>query len=380
MVKAMKTKAMKKSGYQLLEFDVGQVKAHMHHGLGSTEISRIMLKADGVAKFSEQAILNAMNKLRSNPKWRGERASGSGAPRKTTGQQDKSVIKWLLKQRGKEKVTVNRLRKNFPFLKKLSNSLVEDRLHDAELAWLRRRRKAIVTKEYLQERLDYCRAVKRKHASVLEKWCYTDGTVFYLDRTNDEAENSQQRALGAMVWRRSDNRDAMFGDCIGPSAYSKGQGIPVRVWGMLAMGILHIEILEPGEVMNQDVYAELVEDKFEAWAGNCEHLVCDFERCLRTDLALHQLSKVDLKLVDSYPRCSQDFNAIENAWKLVRDRLDETMPTGLEHRDEFVKRLNSAVRWINHNRSEQLWRLSTNQKKRADACLAQDPPGGRTKY
>ena len=123
-----------------------------------------------------------------------------------------------------------------------------------------------------------------------------------------------------------------------------------------------------------------MEDKFEAWAGNCEHLVCDFERCLRTDLALHQLSKADLKLVDSYPRCSQDFNAIENAWKLVRDRLDETMPTGLEHRDEFVKRLNSAVRWINHNRSEQLWRLSTNQKKRADACLAQDPPGGRTKY
>ena len=48
MVKAMEMKAMKqKSGYQLDEFDVGQVKAHMHHGLGSTTISGIMLKADG---------------------------------------------------------------------------------------------------------------------------------------------------------------------------------------------------------------------------------------------------------------------------------------------------------------------------------------------
>ena len=71
MVKAMKMKAMKLSGYQLDRFDVGQVKAHMHHGLGSTSISQIMVKADGTSKFSEQAILDCMNKLKSNPKWRG---------------------------------------------------------------------------------------------------------------------------------------------------------------------------------------------------------------------------------------------------------------------------------------------------------------------
>ena len=50
----------------------------------------------------------------------------------------------------------------------------------------------------------------------------------------------------------------------------------------MGMGILHIEILEPGEVMNSDLYAELVEDKSEQWAGNCEHLVCDFERRIRS--------------------------------------------------------------------------------------------------
>ena len=50
--------------------------------------------------------------------------------------------------------------------------------------------------------------------------------------------------------------------------------------------------------MNQDLYAELVEDKFPSWAGGCEYLVCDYETCLRTDLALHQLGKVDLTLVD----------------------------------------------------------------------------------
>ena len=380
MVKAMAMKAMKSSGYQLDRFDVGQVKAHMHHGLGSTSISQIMVKADGTSKFSEQAILDCMNKLKSNLKWRGDRQPGSGAPRKTTKKQDKQVIQYLLKQRGKQKVTVSKLKRKFVFLKKLSDSLVEDRLHEEDLKWLRRRSKSIVTKAYLQPRLDYCRALKNKHQSTLQKWCYTDGTTFFLDRDDDEHEHSQRRALGTHVWRRSDNKDSTFQECMGPSSYSKGQGVPVRVWGFLAMGVLHIEILEPDEVMNSDLYAELVEDKFEKWAGDCEFLVCDYERCLRSDVALHALSKTGLQLVDPYPKRSQDFNAIENAWKELKQRLDHTMPTHLEGREEFIVRLKSATRWLNEHRSKQLLKLSTNQKERANDCLNQKPPGGRTKW
>ena len=83
---------------------------------------------------------------------------------------------------------------------------------------------------------------------------------------------------------------------------------------MLAMGVLHIHILEEGESMNQLVYAELIEDKFEDWCGNCECLVCDYESCLRSDTALHALSKTSLRLLDPYSVSSQDFNAMENAW------------------------------------------------------------------
>ena len=112
-------------------------------------------------------------------------------------------------------------------------------------------------------------------------WWYTDGTVFYLDRTEDELEHGKRRCLGSHVWRRSDNRDAMFQDCLGPSSYNKAQGTPVKVWGMLACGHLSIHILDSGETMNQDLYSELVEEKFEEWCGDCDHLVCDDERCLR---------------------------------------------------------------------------------------------------
>ena len=198
--------------------------------------------------------------------------------------------------------------------------------------------------------------------------------MFYLDRTDDEHEHSKRRALGTHVWRRSDNKDALYEDCIGPSSYSKGQGIPFKVWGMLACGVLHIHVLAEGESMDKHVYSDLVENKFEEWCGSCEHLVCDYERCLRSEEALISLRKAtNLKLVEDYPKTSQDFNAIENAWATLKKRLDHTMPVKLELKEDFVKRLHNVVRWANNERSDQLNYLSTNQKERADACLASKP-------
>ena len=370
----------KKTTQQLTPFEVGQVKAHVEHGLSAAAISKKVCKPDGKSKFGETAIQNCMDKLQANPRWRGERAEGSGRPRKTSAKQDKAIVRWVLKERGKQKVSVSRLKQQFPHLRKLGDTLVESRLHDAELEYLRRRRKAIVTKQYLQDRVQYCHGVKRKREGTLEKWAYTDGTVYFLDWTESEAQHSKRRSLGTHVWRRSDNKDALYEDCIGPSSYSKAQGVPVKVWGMLACGVLHVHILDEGDSMDKTLYVELVEDKFDDWKGNCEHLVCDFEKCLRSEEALRALQQVDLKLVEGYPKASQDFNAIENAWKILRERLDETMPVDLETREDFISRLKAAVSWANRHRSEQLWYLSTNQKERAEDCLAQKPPGGRTKW
>ena len=69
--------------------------------------------------------------------------------------------------------------------------------------------------------------------------------------------------------------------------------------------------MDEGEAMDQNLYAEFIEDKFDDWCCGCEYLVCDYERCLRCDMALDALSKTNLKLVDPYPKVSQDFNAME---------------------------------------------------------------------
>ena len=65
------------------------------------------------------------------------------------------------------KVTVGRLQRQFIYLRKLSKTLVEERLQDADIHYLRRRSKCIVTKDYLEARIDYCQSVKRKHDSTL---------------------------------------------------------------------------------------------------------------------------------------------------------------------------------------------------------------------
>ena len=255
--------------HQLTPFDLGQIKAHLYHGLRPAAIREIMVKGKGKKRWSHNAIKNACDKFEADPTWKGERAEGSGRPRETTVAEDKAIEKHILDNRGKQKVTVRDIKRTFPRLRQFSNSLVSARIEEAELAYLPRRKKSKVAKEYLEERVEYCRAVKRKHEKTLALWAYTDGTTYYLDRTDAEFQESGMAALGPYVYRRTDRRDALYEDCLGPSSYRKGQGTPVRIWGMLACGRLHIEILDGGETWDQENYEELMDDKFEEWAGNC---------------------------------------------------------------------------------------------------------------
>ena len=80
----------------LTPFEVGQVKAHAHHGLGVAEISRIARRPDGTY-YSDTAIRTAMAKLDEDPAWRGDRKAGSGRPRKTSSKLDRAIVKEVFK-------------------------------------------------------------------------------------------------------------------------------------------------------------------------------------------------------------------------------------------------------------------------------------------
>jgi hypothetical protein len=102
------------SGYQLSPFDVGQIKAHLHHGLSAAAMGRIMVKPDGKSRWSDRAIKAAVDKLEATPAWRGARAAGSGAPRKTSKTEDKAIVKYVIHERGRKKVTVGSVKRKFP--------------------------------------------------------------------------------------------------------------------------------------------------------------------------------------------------------------------------------------------------------------------------
>ena len=93
--------------------------------------------------------------------------------------------------------------------------------------------------------------------------------------------------------------------------------------------------------------------------------VQDHERCLWCSEPRLAMKEQGLTLLEDYPKCSQDLNAIEVAWREVRNRFAETEPASRETRRDFIVRLRNAVAWVNSNRSDYLLHQCRNQKDRA---------------
>ena len=113
---------------------------------------------------------------------------------------------------------------------------------------------------------------------------------------------------------------------------------------MLADNKLRYHILPKGEPMNRWYYSWLIANRFPQWKGACKYIVQDFEKCLRCEEPLQEMAKVGMSLVEGHPKYSQDLNAIENAWKLLRDRMAETLPSHLERRDDSTWDKNASPR------------------------------------
>jgi len=367
------------SGSRLTPFELGQIKVHADNGLGPTAISDLVHKEDG-SKVSKETVRQALRRLEEEPGWRGERREGSGRPRVGTDTLDREIRRALLQWRGEAKCTAAYLRKHIPGAADVSLETLRRRLREAGLAWLRRRRKTLVSAEDKKARLGWARWTLRSRRATLDRWVYGDGTVFYLDRTPSEHDSTRRAALGPHVWRMADGSDALYTDCVGPSSYYKGQGAPVRVWGLLVGPRLCVTILPAGQVMNRWWYAWVVRRFFGAWLADRERplLVQDYERCLWCAEPLEAMKDIGLTPVEEHPKRSPDLNAIENAWALLRERAAATEPEGLESRADFCRRLHVCVKWVNRHRASSLLEFASNQKTRARDVIAQQ--GGRTKW
>ena len=174
-------------------------------------------------------------------------------------------------------------------------------------------------------------------------------------------------------------------DCAGPSSHWKAQGKPVRVWGLLADGLLFITVLPEGNVMNRWWYEWVVERRFDEWLGTAfgrnrleVFVVQDHERALWTPEPRAAMRRVGIRLLENFAKCSQDLNPIEQVWKELRGRLATTQPVEMETRASFIDRLRSAVAWVNRNRADFLWTICNSQKDWTQDV--RDAKGARTKH
>jgi hypothetical protein len=142
-------------------------------------------------------------------------------------------------------------------------------------------------------------------------------------------------------------------------------------------------VLPDGQCMNRSWYEWVVEKKFPVWIKASFHvqkrgvfLVQDHERCLWTEEPRSAMKVAGVVCLTNYPKCFQDLNPIETAWREVRARLAVTQPTVVERRGAFIVRLRASIAWVNRNRADFLYRICNSQVEWA--CDVLKLKGSRT--
>jgi hypothetical protein len=390
----------------------------MHRaGASRADIIAEVKKADK-APVGARAVDAVIARMEEEPRWRGTDPgpgeTDRGRPSELDDADRKAIKKVVFDHNAEACVTTRFIRRKLKYLRHVSRWCISRALEVAGLAWLSRRLKRVLTKPHRDIRVAYAKWIKEKRQDYLDRFGYTDGTTIYLARTETELQDKKRAALGKFCWRMASGKDGLKGANVGPSMYAKAQGLPVKIWGLLANGRLEYFVLpkdQLGQAKSAKVkakarakakgkpkrltgttnmtiarYVDLVNSKFRSWRKSCfkddgvVHLVQDGEWCLWNERSLAALKKAGFDVLHNYPVNSPDLSAIENWWARLRDRLDATAPTDMESRNVFLCRLRRQVTWLNDNASADALKLCQNQKERANDVLKGKPPGARTKW
>jgi hypothetical protein len=217
--------------------------------------------------------------------------------------------------------------------------------------------------------------------ATLARFCYVDGTTFYLAQGEVEAADKEGARLGPFVWRMANGKDGLYSDNVGPSLYASSQGQPIKIWGFFANAKLSYMTLPADGTratnMTIERYVKMIEGHFVEWAASAfgkdarlrPMLIQDHERCLWAQGSQAAIAKAGFDLMTAFPKSSPDLNAIEGVWAKLRDVLNARAPSHMETRSAFLVRLNHAVRWLNENRKVEMRALCFNQRARAKSVV-----------
>jgi len=131
----------KKGTYARLDpFTRGQVVGLRNAGVPVAHIPGRVAKRDG-SNPSLRAVTAVLAKAAGDPAWHGEDSAAGGRPPKLSAKVKKSLVSLVWKERGGHVVTIAFCKKRLAQLRDVVDNTVRNALHDAGLAWLRRRLK-----------------------------------------------------------------------------------------------------------------------------------------------------------------------------------------------------------------------------------------------
>ena len=160
--------------YQRLDaWGRGQAVALAEEGYSSHEIAQRVRKPPTGRRLGShpdpRSVRHLVLKAREDPKYRGQNPPGLGRKPRLTDRQQSKLVELVFKHRGGSVVTSTFCQKQLSFLRKVSRWTVTRALHQAGLAWLRRRQKKWVPPLARAGRIAYARWLLRQDQATLAK-------------------------------------------------------------------------------------------------------------------------------------------------------------------------------------------------------------------
>ena len=159
----------KKKGGQLNAFGRADIIYLLQEGMRPSEIAKRAKKTSGKLGKVDSVRKTIRKFKRIKGKWDGERKLGSGPPCKLTEKEKAEIVKLVFAKRGKAVVTIRYVQQCMPALRRVGRWCISNALHEAGLAWLRRRNKRKLSLKHRQARRKFARWVLTQPSDMWRK-------------------------------------------------------------------------------------------------------------------------------------------------------------------------------------------------------------------
>ena len=272
---------------------------------------------------SSAAVGKVIQRFRNSGSYEIQRRSGR--PRKSTESDDALLKRVVLKNPA---VTSTDLRKNNPFLQKLSERTIRHRLQK-ELKMHTRKigKRPLLTNAMRLKRLNWCKS--HQHWSV-EQW----KKVMF----SDESTFLQFLCYKSFIRRAAGTSRVEPRYCQPTVRYPPS----VMVWACFSSeGRSGLYFLEKGATMNGTRYLEVLENHLINFMAihRCTIFQHDSALCHKSKQVTKWLQEKRVQVLD-WPGNSPDINPIKKLWILVKKKVSERSPQNI---DVLKKRYNDSV-------------------------------------